>query len=100
MQKPHYWYTGLDYGEVGGCNAYYPNPLPGTSLLGAVVGLRGQVRSVNYDVFVGAPLKNPDQFQTDDYTVGFSLFWNLGNTLTKTTNYQNQTYQAPIVQIQ
>lgn len=100
MQQPHYWYTGVDYGEVGGRNAYTPNPLPGTSLLGAVVGLRGQLKSVNYDVFAGVPLKKPDHFKTDDYTVGFSLFWNLGNTLTKSKSYTNQNFQAPIVQVQ
>ncbi|MFW1798377.1 ShlB/FhaC/HecB family hemolysin secretion/activation protein, partial [Acinetobacter guillouiae] len=43
MNKPHSWYAGIDYGEVGGKTAHYPNPLPGTSLLGAVIGLRGQI---------------------------------------------------------
>lgn len=75
LQQPHYWYAGIDYGEVGGQTAYYPNPLVGTSLLGSVVGLRGQVKSVNYDVFVGAPLQKPEHFRTDRYTTGFSLNW-------------------------
>ena len=75
LQRPHYWYSGIDYGEVGGRTAHYPNPLVGTSLLGAVVGLRGQVKSVNYDVFVGAPLQKPEHFRTDSYTTGFSLNW-------------------------
>lgn len=75
--KPHYWYAGIDYGEVGGRTAYQPNPLPGTSLLGSVVGLRGQIAPLrmSYDVFVGAPLKKPDNFRTDHYTTGFSLNW-------------------------
>lgn len=73
---PMQWYAGIDYGEVGGQTAYEPNPLAGTSLMGAVVGLRGQVlKSVSYDVFAGAPLKKPDGFKTDDYTTGFSLNW-------------------------
>ncbi|MFI7817619.1 hypothetical protein ACFMJJ_22895, partial [Acinetobacter baumannii] len=25
--------------------------------------------------FVGAPLKKPDHFETDDYTTGFSVNW-------------------------
>ncbi len=77
MNKPHSWYAGIDYGEVGGKTAYYPNPLPGTSLLGAVIGLRGQIAPLrlNYDAFVGAPLKKPDHFETDDYTTGFSVNW-------------------------
>ncbi|EOR07410.1 ShlB/FhaC/HecB family hemolysin secretion/activation protein [Acinetobacter sp. ANC 3926] len=73
---PMQWYSGIDYGEVGGTTAYQPNPLVGTSLLGAVVGLRGQVfKSVSYDAFVGAPLKKPEYFKTDDFTTGFSVNW-------------------------
>ena len=46
--------------ERWGKTAHYPNPLPGTSLLGAVIGLRGQIAPLhlNYDAFVGAPLKS------------------------------------------
>ncbi|WP_335952984.1 ShlB/FhaC/HecB family hemolysin secretion/activation protein [Acinetobacter higginsii] len=73
---PMQWYSGIDYGEVGGTTAHYPNPLVGTSLLGAVVGLRGQVfKSVSYDAFFGAPLKKPEYFKTDDFTTGFSVNW-------------------------
>lgn len=73
---PMQWYAGIDYGEVGGRTTREPNPLPGTSLLGSVLGLRGQVvKSVSYDVFVGAPLKKPKGFVTDDVTTGFSLNW-------------------------
>lgn len=77
LSQPHYWYAGIDYGEVGGRTAYQPNPLPGTSLLGSVVGLRGQIAPLrmSYDVFVGAPLKKPDNFRTDHYTTGFSVNW-------------------------
>ncbi len=76
FKLPMQWYAGVDYGEVGGQTAYEPNPLADTSLMGAVVGLRGQVlQSVSYDVFAGAPLKKPDGFKTDDYTTGFSLNW-------------------------
>ena len=73
---PMQWYSGIDYGEVGGKTAYEPNPLLGTSLMGMVVGLRGQVlKSVSYDVFVGTPLKKPDHYKTDKVTTGFSLSW-------------------------
>nr|WP_035373035.1 ShlB/FhaC/HecB family hemolysin secretion/activation protein [Acinetobacter gerneri] len=73
---PMQWYAGIDYGEVGGRSTREPNPLLGTSLLGSVVGLRGQVlKSVSYDLFVGAPLKKPKGFETDDVTTGFSLNW-------------------------
>ncbi|WP_445206272.1 ShlB/FhaC/HecB family hemolysin secretion/activation protein [Acinetobacter sp. KS-LM10] len=73
---PMQWYAGIDYGEVGGQTAHTPNPLVGTSLLGSAIGLRGQVlKSVSYDVFVGAPLHKPDRYRTDDLTTGFSVNW-------------------------
>ena len=76
FKLPMQWYAGVDYGEVGGQTTRKPNPLVGTSLMGAVLGLRGQMlKSVSYDVFAGAPLKKPDGFRTDDYTTGFSLNW-------------------------
>jgi len=76
FKLPMQWYTGVDYGEVGGKTAHEPNPLLGTSLMGAVFGLRGQVlKSVNYDVFVGTPLKKPEHYRTDNVTTGFSLNW-------------------------
>lgn len=76
FRLPMQWYTGIDYGEVGGKTAYEPNPLLGTSLMGAAFGLRGQIlKSVSYDVFVGTPLKKPDHYRTDNVTTGFSLNW-------------------------
>ena len=70
------WYSGIDYGEVGGKTAHQPNPLVGTSLLGAVIGVRGQAfKSISYDAFVGTPLKKPEYFKTDDVTTGFSVNW-------------------------
>ncbi|MDU4395170.1 MAG: ShlB/FhaC/HecB family hemolysin secretion/activation protein [Acinetobacter ursingii] len=77
FQLPMQWYAGIDYGEVGGRTAREPNPLPGTSLLGSVIGLRGQITPlrVSYDAFIGAPLQKPKYFNTDDYTTGFSLNW-------------------------
>ena len=76
FRLPMQWYSGIDYGEVGGKTAHEPNPLLGTSLMGAVFGLRGQIlKSVSYDVFVGTPLKKPEHYRTDNVTIGFSLNW-------------------------
>ncbi len=65
-------YVALDYGRVGG--------LPvaselGRSLLGTALGLRGGLRGVSYDFFVGAPLEKPKHFETARITTGFSLAW-------------------------
>lgn len=74
LKLPMQWYAGIDYGEVGGRTTREPNPLPGTSLLGSVVGLRGQIlKSFQYDVFIGAPLQKPKNFITDHWTTGFSV---------------------------
>ena len=77
FKLPMQWYGGIDYGEVSGQTAYRPNPLPGTSLVGSVLGIRGQIAPlrVSYDAFVGAPLNKPRYFRTDDYTSGFSVNW-------------------------
>ena len=63
-------YAGLDHGEVGGRSAKL---LVGRRLTGAVIGLRGQVKDLSYDVFVGQAVKNPVGFRTDQTTAGFNL---------------------------
>ena len=67
-------YGGVDTGHVGGPAAVN---LVGTSLTGAVIGLRGQLPHVQYEVFVGAPLKKPEHFKTSGSTAGFSLSMSL-----------------------
>lgn len=63
-------YAGLDHGEVGGPSSEL---LLGKWLTGAVMGLRGGFKSLQYDVFIGAPLSKPEGFKTASSVVGFSL---------------------------
>ena len=63
-------YFGLDHGEVSGKSS---DLLVGKRLTGAVMGLRGVMQKINYDVFVGGPVEKPDQFTTAGSTAGFSL---------------------------
>lgn len=63
-------YAGIDYGEVGGPSS---DLLVGKSLSGAVVGLRGGYKAMQYDVFVGQPISQPNDFRIASYTVGVSL---------------------------
>lgn len=63
-------YTGLDYGHVGGPSTKY---LLGNHLAGAVVGVRGAWKNLNYDVFVGAPVWKPEGYRTAKVTAGFNL---------------------------
>jgi hemolysin activation/secretion protein len=63
-------YAGLDYGRVSGPSAPL---LIGTSLSGAVIGLRGAIKGLQYDIFLGRPLHKPEGFRSAKAVAGFSL---------------------------
>jgi hemolysin activation/secretion protein len=63
-------YVGLDQGQVTGPTS---DLLVGRYLVGSVLGFRGSYQKMQYDVFVGTPVKNPDNFRTASYTAGFSV---------------------------
>lgn len=63
-------YIGIDAGGVSGQST---ESLVGKSLSGGVIGLRGNYRKLQYDVFVGAPLYQPSGFKTSETTAGFSM---------------------------
>lgn len=65
-------YLGVDYGQVGGPSS---DLLVGKHLAGAVLGLRGAVKNISYDIFFGAPISKADAFQTSTRVAGFSLNW-------------------------
>jgi hemolysin activation/secretion protein len=50
------------------------NSVIGKSLTGMPCSAcEAQSRTLQYDLFVGAPVKKPELFQTPRYTAGFSL---------------------------
>lgn len=63
-------YAGIDYGEVGGPSSKF---LLGRHLAGGVIGLRGAVTGLNYDLFIGAPIGMPEGYRTATVTGGISL---------------------------
>lgn len=63
-------YFGADYGHIGGPSAQWQL---GDHLAGAVIGLRGGWRVLSWDLFVGAPISQPDHFPTAYTTAGFSV---------------------------
>jgi hemolysin activation/secretion protein len=63
-------YAGLDYGRVAGRSSA---DLVGTQLAGAVLGVRGRFKNLQYDVFVGTPVLKPEGFRTASTTAGFTL---------------------------
>nr|WP_315465324.1 ShlB/FhaC/HecB family hemolysin secretion/activation protein [uncultured Rhodoferax sp.] len=66
----HELYVGIDAGGVSGQST---ETLLGKTLSGGVLGLRGNYRKLQYDLFVGAPLYQPSGFKTAEATAGFSL---------------------------
>ncbi|HHQ6614410.1 TPA: ShlB/FhaC/HecB family hemolysin secretion/activation protein [Serratia fonticola] len=65
-------YLGMDYGRVKGDGS---NDFADGHLLGSVAGIRGRVKAVGYDAFVGVPLSEPDNFATSPVNLGFTLQW-------------------------
>ncbi len=67
-------YIGLDHGQVGGFSSQF---LAGRRITGAVIGMRGSLKTLGYELFAGQPLKKPEGFRTAGTTAGFSLNWSL-----------------------
>ncbi|WP_082585651.1 ShlB/FhaC/HecB family hemolysin secretion/activation protein [Hydrogenophaga sp. Root209] len=63
-------YLGVDCGSVSGPSAQF---LVGRSLAGAVLGVRGHLQRMSYDVFIGKPISQPISFRAATVTAGFSL---------------------------
>jgi hemolysin activation/secretion protein len=63
-------YLGLDMGRVSGPSAAN---LPGATLVGMVVGLRGAWQTMGYDLFAGRPLSKPNALQGASSAFGFAL---------------------------
>ncbi|MBU0587054.1 MAG: ShlB/FhaC/HecB family hemolysin secretion/activation protein [Gammaproteobacteria bacterium] len=63
-------YVGLDHGEVSGPSS---DLLVGKWLTGVVMGMRGSIKKLQYDFFVGRPINKPADFKTADFTAGMSL---------------------------
>lgn len=63
-------YAGLDVGKAYGPSVHN---LLGDKLAGAVWGLRGQIKGLSYDAFIGWALYKPKYFRTSAQTGGFNL---------------------------
>jgi hemolysin activation/secretion protein len=61
-------YLGMDVGEVAG-----PSGLVGQRLGGGVLGWRGQLGALQYDLFLGGPIHHPQAFKTANTVAGLSL---------------------------
>ena len=68
IKKQHQLYTALDYGKVSGPSTKF---LLGKELSGFAIGLRGNIKPFQYDVFVGWPIRKPDGYKTQNQAFGF-----------------------------
>lgn len=69
-----YPYYALDYGRVFG--GVYPLGLySDDQLLGMAIGMRGNVNIFSYDLFLGAPLYKPDEYETSSVNAGLNVQW-------------------------
>jgi hemolysin activation/secretion protein len=64
------FYIGLDTGLVAGPNS---DLLVTKRLTGTVLGFRGAIQKLSYDIFIAEPVNQPDNFKTAKSTAGFSL---------------------------
>lgn len=62
-------YLGVDYGRVSGIST---ENLVGTTLMGAVLGIRGSYEGLSYDIFAGRPVRKPGELEVGK-VFGFNL---------------------------
>ncbi|AFK63986.1 hemolysin activation/secretion protein [Advenella kashmirensis WT001] len=71
----HEVFAGVDAGHVSGQHA---RQLLGHSLVGSVIGVRGNLfGQVQYEFFLGKPLSKPRGFKTPSTTGGFSISFSI-----------------------
>lgn len=63
-------YLGVDTARVSGQSTAL---LAGRELTGVAIGVRGAVRGLAWDAFIGQPVSRPEGFRTADITAGFYL---------------------------
>lgn len=64
-------YAGVDYGQVSGNVS--PQDSGGKKLMGGALGLKGNVKSLDYDLSLSRPFIRPNNMDVDNYTVSFNL---------------------------
>jgi hemolysin activation/secretion protein len=65
-------YIGLDGGHVSGQST---TQLPGKTLVGSALGVRGGYKGWSYDVFMGWPLAKSEDFKASGVTGGLNIGW-------------------------
>lgn len=66
------WYFGVDYGQLWS-NNYGESRYDYAKLMGVATGVKGNVASAMYNVFVSTPLVYPDTMPVDNINLNFEL---------------------------
>lgn len=68
-------YIGADYGQISGGGS--SQNVGGKNIMGSVVGLKGGVKALEYDISLSAPLIYPSKLDVDKYVLSFNLAYQL-----------------------
>lgn len=68
-------YIGADYGQISGGGS--SQNVGGNNIMGSVVGLKGGVKALEYDISLSAPLIYPSKLDVDKYVLSFNLAYQL-----------------------
>ncbi len=79
------YYAGLDFGQV-----YQDASYGDESLVGAAVGIDGNIKSLEYNFSVSTPLKYPATLDIDRVNVNFNFF--VPNVKDNETNENRDRY--------
>ncbi|HEY1847222.1 MAG TPA: ShlB/FhaC/HecB family hemolysin secretion/activation protein [Buttiauxella sp.] len=69
-------YLGADYGQISG-DSYPQKAFNSKKLIGAAVGVKGNIKDLGYDASISAPLVYPSSLNVDDFIMNFSLVYQL-----------------------
>lgn len=68
-------YIGMDYGQITGKGS--SQDVGGKKIMGGVMGLKGGIKAVEYDVSLSSPLLYPDHLNVDKYRFNFNAAYRL-----------------------
>lgn len=69
-------YFGVDYGQISG-EIYPQNAFDGKRIMGSIIGVKGTIKSLGYDISLSAPLMYPTGLIEDQFISNFNVTYQL-----------------------
>ncbi|MCL6746286.1 ShlB/FhaC/HecB family hemolysin secretion/activation protein [Kosakonia sp. R1.Fl] len=69
-------YFGADYGQILG-EVYPQNAFDGKRIIGSIIGIKGAIKSLGYDISLSAPLITPAGLVEDRFISNFNITYQL-----------------------